>query len=101
MRFYFILFQVNINEKIITAGLLKVEEEEREIAEVTVEEKEREIVEVTVEEEETMGMMIEEEGETELSVQECKEPIFSKLTNRSTEHNKYIQTLKKVCIIIK
>lgn len=70
-----------------------MEEEEREIAEVTVEEEK--------EEKETVGVMLEEEGETELSVQECKEPIFSKLTNKSTEHNKYIQTLKKVCIIIK
>lgn len=72
-----------------------MEEEEREIAEVTVEEEEEK------EEKETVGVMLEEEGETELSVQECKEPIFSKLTNKSTEHNKYIQTLKKVCIIIK
>ena len=69
-----------------------MEEEEREITEVTVEEEE---------EKEMVGVMVEEEGETELSVQECKEPIFSKLTNKSTEHNKYIQTLKKVCIIIK
>ena len=92
----FYLFQVNINEKLISAGLLKVEEEEREIAGVTVEEEEEE------NEKEMVGITLEEEDETkisEMTLQECEEPTIPEITNK--QHNNYIQTLKKVCNIIK
>lgn len=71
-----------------------MEEEEREIAEVTVEEEEKEMVGVTLKEESEIKI-------SEMAVQECEEPAIPEITNKSTQQNKYIQTLKKVCNVIK